>query len=101
MQVCNSDCVKTKSPGDKYEVLSSVLREIRIEKELTQGELAILLKVPQSFVSKYETGERRLDVIETMEICRALRISFQKFSDQLQRRINKTIATRDAATTEG
>lgn len=41
---------------------------------LTQVELADRLKRPQSFVSKYERGERRLDVIEFCEVCRALEI---------------------------
>jgi transcriptional regulator with XRE-family HTH domain len=39
---------------------------------LTQAELAQRLRRPQSFVSKYETGERRLDVIELIEIADAL-----------------------------
>lgn len=39
---------------------------------LTQQELANRLKRPQSFVAKYEGGERRIDVIEFIAICRAL-----------------------------
>jgi transcriptional regulator with XRE-family HTH domain len=39
---------------------------------LTQQELANRLKRPQSFVAKYEGGERRIDVIEFTEICRAM-----------------------------
>jgi len=39
---------------------------------LTQAELAVRLDRPQSFVSKYETGERRLDVIELIEVAEAL-----------------------------
>jgi transcriptional regulator with XRE-family HTH domain len=41
---------------------------------LTQVELAERLGRPQSFVSKYERGERKLDVIEFCEVSRALRI---------------------------
>lgn len=52
------------------------LQEILIEKRsaagLTQVALAKLLRRPQSFVSKYETGERRLDVIELIEVSEAL-----------------------------
>lgn len=40
---------------------------------LTQAKLAKRLKRPQSFVAKYEIGERRLDVIEFMKIIRVLR----------------------------
>ena len=39
---------------------------------LTQEEVADRLKRPQSFVAKYEGGERRIDVIEFIEVARAL-----------------------------
>jgi transcriptional regulator with XRE-family HTH domain len=39
---------------------------------LTQHELAKRLRRPQSFVAKYEGGERRVDVLEFIEICKAL-----------------------------
>jgi transcriptional regulator with XRE-family HTH domain len=39
---------------------------------LTQLELASRLSKPQSFVAKYEGGERRIDLIEFIAICRAL-----------------------------
>ena len=39
---------------------------------LSQTALAARLKQPQSFVSKYESGERRLDVVEFIELCEAL-----------------------------
>ncbi len=39
---------------------------------LTQYELAQRLRRPQSFVAKYEGGERRVDVVEFIEICKAV-----------------------------
>ena len=39
---------------------------------LTQQELAKRLHKPQSFVAKYEGGERRVDVVEFIEICKAI-----------------------------
>ena len=39
---------------------------------LTQHALARRLKRPQSFVAKYEGGERRLDVVEFITVARAL-----------------------------
>jgi transcriptional regulator with XRE-family HTH domain len=39
---------------------------------LTQDDLARRLKKPQSFVAKYEGGERRLDVVEFLAITRAI-----------------------------
>lgn len=65
--------------------LQELLRAVRAEAGLTQVELSTRLKKPQSFVSKYESGERRLDVIELREICRALKISFVKFAERMDR----------------
>lgn len=65
-----------RTVGDsRYVELTGRLRQARRSKGLTQGELASRLSVPQSFVSKYETGERRIDVIEFIDICYALTIS--------------------------
>ena len=44
----------------------------RVTQQLTQAELAARLGRPQSFVSKYERGERRLDFVEVLEIASAL-----------------------------
>ena len=53
--------------------LLQVLRERRHELGLRQADLAKLLDEPQSFVSKYESGERRIDIVELREIASALR----------------------------
>ncbi|WP_246660648.1 helix-turn-helix transcriptional regulator [Nitratireductor sp. XY-223] len=41
----------------------------------TQEQVATTLRKPQSFVAKYERGERRLDVVEFVDICRAISIN--------------------------
>ena len=51
------------------------LREAREQLGLTQVDLARRLTKPQSFVSKFENGERRLDVIEYLAVCEALALS--------------------------
>ena len=50
---------------------------------MTQAELAKKLRRPQSFVSKYEAGERRLDMAEFVEICRMTGISAHKLVKKL------------------
>ena len=55
--------------------LQQLLREVREEAGLRQTELAEHLGKPQSFVSKYESGERRLDLIELHQICEVVGIS--------------------------
>ena len=49
-----------------------LLIEARKRAGLTQHELAKRLKKPQSFIAKYEGGERRVDVVEFVSICRAI-----------------------------
>jgi transcriptional regulator with XRE-family HTH domain len=56
----------------EYEYFRSLLIAAREKKGLTQADVSARLARPQSFVSKYESGERRLDVVEFLEVCRAL-----------------------------
>lgn len=55
-----------------FDLYNQVLRDIRVRKDITQQQLANRLRRPQSFISKYESGERRLDVIEFIHVCHAL-----------------------------
>ena len=57
-----------------------LLKELRMAKNFSQMELAARLGMPQSYVSKYETGERRLDFAETVLVCEALGIGIQSFA---------------------
>ncbi|MGI8589327.1 MAG: helix-turn-helix domain-containing protein [Chloroflexia bacterium] len=50
--------------GPEYKILSQRLREAREAARLSQAEAAIRVGKPQSFISKCESGERRLDIIE-------------------------------------
>lgn len=61
-----------------YQFLLSKLIEARLSAGIKQSELAAKLGRPQSFVSKFERGERRIDVIEYLLICRALDIAPEK-----------------------
>lgn len=64
--------------------LQALLREVRTEAGLRQADLAAKLGQPQSFVSKYESGERRLDVLELREVCKAVGISLEDFAARLE-----------------
>jgi transcriptional regulator with XRE-family HTH domain len=55
------------------------LREARRAAGLTQAEVAGKLRRPQSFVSKCESGERRVDVVELMEFARLYRKGLTSF----------------------
>ena len=62
-----------------------LLREIRIEAGLTQMDVAERLERDQTFVSKYESGQRRLDVLELREICQAIGITLEEFVKRLEK----------------
>jgi transcriptional regulator with XRE-family HTH domain len=57
---------------EEYALFREMLIKARKEKGITQIELSEKLLKPQSFVSKYESGERRIDLIEFLEITRVL-----------------------------
>ena len=59
-------------------VLWSLLLQVRVEAGLRHVDVA-KLGVPQSYVSNYESGERRLDILELRNLCEALGITFAKF----------------------
>lgn len=72
-------------PARAYPELSRLLKEARTDAGMTQQTTATALGRPQSFVSKYEQGERRLDVIEFIEVCSALGCDPRMIIGKLQR----------------
>ncbi|WP_088347303.1 MULTISPECIES: helix-turn-helix transcriptional regulator [Rhodomicrobium] len=63
--------------------LRKLLLRRRTDHGLTQAELAKRLDKPQSFVAKYEGGERRLSIIEFIDIAEALQIRPSDLLDEL------------------
>lgn len=63
--------------SDEYKKITEKLRGARIEAGFTQEQVAEKLGKPQSYVSKSEAGERRLDVTE-----------LKKFADLYKKEIN-------------
>ncbi|QTX19424.1 helix-turn-helix transcriptional regulator [Comamonas aquatica] len=63
----------TRPPNHpKLLALRNLLAQIRKEKSILQKDLATALGRPQSYVSKYENGERSIDIVEFIEICNAM-----------------------------
>lgn len=56
----------------RYIELIALLRQARRKSGRTQSEIAQILGRPQSYVSKVETCERRIDVIELLRLCQAV-----------------------------
>lgn len=71
-------------------VLRSLLKKVRLDAGLRQVDLAHKIGEPQSFVSKYESGERKLDFIELHNICQAIGISMHDFIDRYEEAVNES-----------
>ncbi len=59
--------------------LSALLRQIRLDASLTQLQVAEKIGQTQSYVSKYESGEQRLDLIELESVCAAVDVPLVDF----------------------
>lgn len=73
----------------EHKILLKLLKKIRIEAGLRQIDLAKKLRVPQSMISKYEVGERRIDLLELREICAVLGVSLVEVVEQLENLLSK------------
>jgi transcriptional regulator with XRE-family HTH domain len=74
----------------EQKLLQELLKELRIQAGFTQISLAQALNRPQSFVSKYESGEKRLDFLELRQLCLVLGISVSKFVKLLDDRLHES-----------
>jgi transcriptional regulator with XRE-family HTH domain len=81
----------------EYVQCAARIVELRKEAGLTQVELAQRLGRPQSYVSKYERGERRLDVVEFLAVTRALDTDAASLVAELER-LSEKPASRPLAT---
>ncbi len=69
----------TTARSPRYKQFLKRLRSARIDAGLTQMRVARALRRPQSFVSKCESGERRVDVVELEQFAKLYRKSFSYF----------------------
>jgi len=65
-------------------ILQSLLRQTRNKIGLRQDEVAARLETYQTFVSKYESGERILDLPELRQVCQALDVPLLDFVRQYE-----------------
>jgi transcriptional regulator with XRE-family HTH domain len=70
-----------------YERFRELLIQARKDSGLTQNELAKHLNRPQSYVSKYENGERRLDLIEFLQLAHVLSLDVDALIHTLQEQV--------------
>jgi len=63
----------------QQKALLSLLRQLRVDAGLRQVDMAHALGKPQAFVSYYESGARRLDLLELRRICAILELPLVDF----------------------
>lgn len=68
----------------QYNIFRLLLIEARRKSGLTQVQIAEKLDKPQSYISKYERGERRLDFSEFVELANILDIDMAEFINAYQ-----------------
>lgn len=74
----------------EYNILLEELYKLRVRSGLRQLDIADKLGVPQSFISKIETGERRIDIVELRAICAVLGTSLFEFIQVFEKAIHET-----------
>jgi transcriptional regulator with XRE-family HTH domain len=67
----------------RYQAVAARLRELREQRSLHQQAVADRLGRTQTFVSKYESGGRRLDLIELLDVLHALEADPHEFIDRV------------------
>lgn len=73
--------------SEEHRQLVALLRELREAAGLTQEELAVRLQRDQPWVSVVESGQRRIDLIELRDVCRALSMTLVEFVTTLESRL--------------
>jgi ribosome-binding protein aMBF1 (putative translation factor) len=71
----------------EYGVVLRLLREAREKAGITQVELAKKLRQTQSFVSKIERGDRRLDIVQLRTLCRIFGLTLVEFVGRLEKEL--------------
>ena len=83
------DFVKKSLNKKEHKVFLEQLYRLRASSGLRQSDLAEKLNVPQSFISKIESGERRMDLIELRKVCNALGSYLMEFINEFEKALNK------------
>ena len=75
--------------SEDYDLFLQLLRAARQRAGLTQEQVANRLGTTQSYVSKCERGERRLDLVEVRRICQVIGIDLPSFAADLEKAVAK------------
>ena len=68
---------------NRKNLLLNLLKEARLSANLRQLDVAISLGKPQSYIAKIESGERKIDFIEVLDICKQIKLDPKNLVDRL------------------
>jgi transcriptional regulator with XRE-family HTH domain len=68
---------------NRKNLLLKLLREARLSANLRQLDVANSLGKPQSYIAKIESGERKIDFIEVLDICKQIKLDPKNLVDRL------------------
>lgn len=81
--------MKSTKEKRQYAYFLKELKQARLDAGMSQEQLALALGQLQTFISKCESGARRLDIIEARSWVLALGLDFHGFLDTVERRIDR------------
>lgn len=73
--------------SQKYQIFREMLVAARVKTNLTQVQVAEKINKPQSYISKYECGERRLDFTEFVELAIVFEMDIAEFIAQYKQKL--------------
>ena len=79
------------SSSGRYQRLCQALKDARVNAELRQIDIAAILDKPQSYIAKVESGERKLDFIETLDYCAVLGLALEDLATVVSNEVNVSI----------
>jgi len=82
--------MKKSLNSKEAKILIEMIYQLRASSGLRQSDLAKALKVPQSFISKLESGERRIDLIELRTVLSFLKTDLIEFVIEFEKRIHES-----------
>jgi len=82
--------MKKSLNSKEAKILIEMIYQLRASSGLRQSDLAKALKVPQSFISKLESGERRIDLIELRTVLSFLKTDLIEFVMEFEKRIHES-----------